>query len=114
MPLAASTGCRLQTRRGLLSPADSILSALSVKESAKTFVVQFLIFGAVSSVALFSVMGASGNRSKSAVSIPAFSVSELSAQAGANWIHQDGNIQSNRYSTLSQINGSNGGSLKLA
>ena len=75
---------------------------------------QFLIFGAVSSVALLSVVSASGNRSKSAVSIPAFSVAELSAQAGANWIHENGNIQSNRYSSLSQINGSNGGSLKLA
>jgi len=75
---------------------------------------QFVVLGVVSSFALFSVVGASGGGSKSAVSIPAFSVAEVSAQAGANWIHENGNIQSNRYSTLSQINGSNGGGLKLA
>ena len=75
---------------------------------------QFLILGVVSSFALFAVVGASGSGSKSAVSIPAFTPAELSAQAGANWILENGNIESNRYSSLSQINGSNGGSLKLA
>src|SRR5262249_41161564 len=34
--------------------------------------------------------------------------------AGANWVMENGNLQSHRFSTLAQINGSNGGSLKLA
>lgn len=76
--------------------------------------VQFLVSGTVLSVALLSVVSASGSGSKSAVTIPAFSVDELSAPAGANWIHQAGNVQAWRYSTLSQINTSNGSSLKLA
>src|SRR5262249_44243721 len=52
--------------------------------------------------------------SKSSAAIPAFTAAQLSAPAGANWILQNGNLQSHRYSSLTQINGSNGGSLKLA
>src|SRR5581483_7225710 len=59
-------------------------------------------------------VGASGSRAKSAAAIPDFSVTQLNAPAGANWISENGNIQSWRYSTLNQITGSNGGSLKLA
>src|SRR5437868_12902015 len=73
-----------------------------------------MLFGAVFSVMLLLAVGASGSRSKSAAAIPAFTPAQLSAQPGANWIHENGNIQSNRYSSLSQINGSNGGNLKLA
>src|SRR5579862_3854237 len=76
--------------------------------------VRFCVFGSVFSVALLLVVGASGSGSRSAAAIPAFTPAQLSAQAGANWILENGNIQSNRYSSLSQINGSNGGSLKLA
>src|SRR5579885_476308 len=76
--------------------------------------VRFALFGTVVSFVLFTAVGASGGRAKSAAAIPAFTPAQLSAPAGANWIHENGNIQSWRYSTLSQINASNGGSLKLA
>ncbi len=76
--------------------------------------VQFLVLATAVSFVLMTAVSASGGGAKSAAAIPAFSVSELSAPAGANWIHENGNIQSWRYSTLSQINGSNGGGLKLA
>src|SRR5579862_3211285 len=76
--------------------------------------VRFCVFGSVFSVSLLLAVGASGSGSKSAAAIPAFTPSQLSAQAGADWILENGNIQSNRYSSLSQINGSNGSSLKLA
>src|SRR5579862_9277049 len=76
--------------------------------------VRFCVFGSVFSVALLLAVGASGSGSRSAAAIPAFTPAQLSAQAGANWILENGNIESNRYSSLSQINGSNGGSLKLA
>src|SRR5579862_9938112 len=75
---------------------------------------RLLILGSVFSAALLLAVGASGSRSKSAAAIPAFTPAQLSAQAGANWILENGNIESNRYSSLSQINGSNGSSLKLA
>src|SRR5581483_11954721 len=74
----------------------------------------FMALGTMVAFALLLAVSASGSRSKSAAAIPAFTPAQLSAQAGANWILQNGNIQSNRYSSLSQINGSNGGSLKLA
>src|SRR5579884_950456 len=76
--------------------------------------VRFALFGTVVSFVLLTAMGASGGRARSTVAIPAFTPEQLSAPAGANWIHENGNIQSWRYSTLSQINASNGGSLKLA
>src|SRR5581483_4276062 len=76
--------------------------------------VRLVIFASLLSFALLSAVGASGSRSKSAAAIPAFTPAQLSAQPGANWISENGNIQSNRYSSLSQINASNGGSLKLA
>jgi glucose dehydrogenase len=76
--------------------------------------VQFLVFASVVSFVLFVAVGASGSGAKSAVTIPDFSVSQLSAPGGANWIQTNGNIQAQRYSTLSQIDGSNGGGLKLA
>jgi quinohemoprotein ethanol dehydrogenase len=76
--------------------------------------VRFLIFGSLVSFVLFIAVGASGSGAKSAAAIPAFSVSQLTTPAGANWFQENGNIQSWRYSTLSQINGSNGGGLKLA
>jgi len=76
--------------------------------------VQFLIFGTAVSFVLFVAVGASGSGARSAAAIPDFSVSQLNAPAGANWISENGNIQSWRYSTLNQITGANGGSLKLA
>ena len=68
---------------------------------------------AIGSVLVVAV-GASASGSRSAAAIPDFSVSQLNAPAGANWISENGNIQSWRYSTLNQITGANGGSLKLA
>jgi len=76
--------------------------------------VRFLVLGTVLSFALVLVVGASGSGSKSTVSIPAFTVAQESAPSGANWISENGNLQSWRYSTLNQINGSNGSTLKLA
>jgi alcohol dehydrogenase (cytochrome c) len=76
--------------------------------------VQALVLGIVLSVALVSVVAASGSSSKSSAAIPAFTAAQLSVPAGANWVMENGNLQSHRYSSLSQINGSNGGSLKLA
>ena len=75
---------------------------------------QLLVFGAVVSFVLLVTVGASASGSKSAAAIPDFTPSQLSAPSGANWILENGNIQSWRYSTLNQITSSNGGSLKLA
>src|SRR5262245_23630379 len=63
---------------------------------------------------MISVVGAAGSSSKSSAAIPAFAAAQLSLPAGANWVMENGNLQSHRYSSLTQINGSNGGSLKLA
>src|SRR5262245_25719639 len=63
---------------------------------------------------MISVVGAAGSSSKSSAAIPAFAAAQLSLPAGANWVMENGNLQSHRFSSLSQINGSNGGSLKLA
>jgi alcohol dehydrogenase (cytochrome c) len=60
------------------------------------------------------VIAASASPSKSSAAIPAFTGAQLSTPAGANWVMENGNLQSHRYSSLTQINGSNGGSLKLA
>src|SRR5258708_15609362 len=76
--------------------------------------VQFLICGSVVSFVLFAVVGASGSGAKSAVTIPDFSVSQLLAPGGADWITTNGNIKAQRYSSLNQINTSNGSGLKLA
>src|SRR5258707_1053233 len=75
---------------------------------------EFLIFASMVSFALLSVVGASGSGAKSAVTIPDFSVSQLLAPGGANWIQTNGNIEAQRYSSLNQINTSNGSGLKLA
>jgi outer membrane protein assembly factor BamB len=78
--------------------------------------VQLLVFATAVSFVLLMAVSASGSRTKSAAAIPDFTPAQLSAPSGANWISENGNIQSCswRYSTLSQINASNGGSLKLA
>ncbi len=76
--------------------------------------VRLSIFGAVVSFVLLTALGASGSGSKNAAAIPDFTPAQLAAPAGANWPLENGNLQSWRYSTLTQINASNGGSLKLA
>ena len=76
--------------------------------------VRFVVLATVLSAALVSVVAASGSSSKSSAAIPAFTAAQMATPAGANWILENGNLQSQRYSTLTQINGSNGGSLKLA
>jgi PQQ-dependent dehydrogenase (methanol/ethanol family) len=75
---------------------------------------RFLAFGTVISLFLLTAVAASGSRSKAAVAIPAFTAAQSTAPSAANWISENGNIQNWRYSTLTQINGTNGGSLKLA
>ena len=59
--------------------------------------VRFLVLGTVASFVLVSFLaaGASGGGRAAAV-IPAFTPAQLSAQAGANWISEQGNIQSHR------------------
>src|SRR5258708_22053154 len=75
--------------------------------------VQFLICGSVVSFVLFSVVGASGSGAKSAVTIPDFSVSQVLAPGGADWITTHGNIKAQRCSSLHQINTSDGSGLQL-
>jgi len=71
-------------------------------------------FGLAASCVLLTAVGATGSRATSTAPVPNFSVAQLTAPAGANWILENGNIQSWRYSTLSQINRSDGNDLKLA
>jgi glucose dehydrogenase len=74
-----------------------------------------LAVASVIAVVLITAVAASGGRSeRSAATVPAFTAAQLSAPAGANWIASGGNVLGQRYSTLAQINPSNGGSLKLA
>src|SRR5579885_1546075 len=77
-------------------------------------VLQLAVFATAMSFVLVAAVSASGSRSKSAAAIPDFTPAQLAAPAGANWPLENGNLQSWRYSTLNQINASNGGSLKLA
>ena len=76
--------------------------------------VQLLILGSAVSLVLLTAVGASGSGARSAAAIPDFTPAQLDAPAGANWISENGNIQSWRYSTLNQITGANGSGLKLA
>ncbi len=55
--------------------------------------VQFLIFGSVVSFVLFVAVGASGGGAKTGVTIPDFSVAEVSALSRANWLTHNGNVQ---------------------
>jgi len=73
-----------------------------------------LVLGTVVALVLMTAVGASASGAKTAAAIPDFTPAQLSAPAGANWPLENGNLQSWRYSTLNQINASNGGSLKLA
>ncbi len=75
---------------------------------------QLLVLGTAVSFVLFTAVSASGSGAKSAAAVPDFTPAELAAPAGTNWISENGNLQGWRYSTASQVNGSNGGSLKLA
>jgi alcohol dehydrogenase (cytochrome c) len=77
---------------------------------------RFLAFGTVSSVFMLTAVVASGSPSKTSVSTipPAFTTTQSAAASGANWISENGNVRGWRYSSLTQINASNGNSLKLA
>ena len=75
---------------------------------------RFLVIGVPLTLVLVSAVTASANRSASAVAVPAFSTSQLTAPSGADWLSSNGNVLSQRYSTLSQITGANGSGLKLA
>jgi glucose dehydrogenase len=64
---------------------------------------------------LWGAVAASGGGASSSISVPPdFTVAQLSAPQGANWITHNGNIQAWRYTTLTQVDASNGGNLKLA
>ena len=76
--------------------------------------VQLSVFGAVISLVLLTAVSASGGGAKAAAAIPDFTVAQLAASPGANWISQGGNLQDWRHSTLTQISASNGASLKQA
>ena len=78
---------------------------------------RFVVLAALISVGLLTAVTASGSRSKGTVSvpsIPAFTAAQDIAPSGNDWISINGNLWSWRYSTLSQINGTNGNSLKVA
>jgi len=77
---------------------------------------RFLAFGTVISLFMLTAVAASGSgtRQGATSAIPAFTPSQSAAPSGANWISENGNVMSWRYSTLTQINASNGTSLKLA
>jgi len=55
-----------------------------------------------------------GNRASSIPLAPAFSAADLYASAGDDWITNGGGTTNDRYSSLSGINTSNVGKLKLA
>ncbi len=75
---------------------------------------RFFAFGTVISVALLTAVAASGSGSRNAVAIPAFTPLQSAAPSGANWISENGNVNNWRFSTLTQINSTNGSGLKLA
>ena len=55
--------------------------------------VQFLIFSSLVSFVMLWAVGASGGGAKSAATIPDFTVAQVSAPSGANWITHNGNVQ---------------------
>src|SRR5579872_5324293 len=75
---------------------------------------QLLVLGTAVSVVLFTAVSASGSGARSAAAVPDFTPAQLAAPAGANWISENGNLHGWRYSTRTQVNGTNGGNLKLA
>ncbi|HUK44909.1 MAG TPA: PQQ-binding-like beta-propeller repeat protein [Gaiellaceae bacterium] len=75
---------------------------------------QFSVIGTVIALFLLTTVAASASHSRLAVSIPAFTPLQSSAPSGGNWISEDGNVQAWRYSALTQINKTNGGSLTQA
>jgi alcohol dehydrogenase (cytochrome c) len=76
---------------------------------------RFSVIGTVIAAFLLTAVAASASHSKLAVSVPpAFTPAQSAAPSGNNWITEDGNAQAWRYSTLTQINKTNGGSLKQA
>ena len=78
---------------------------------------RLLVLGSVVAVVLIVAVSASAGRTgrtAATVAVPAFTAAQLSAPAGANWISNGGNVLAQRYTTLNQINASNGTSLKRA
>jgi alcohol dehydrogenase (cytochrome c) len=61
-----------------------------------------------------SVGHGGADRALSIARAPAFTPAELVAPAGNDWITNGGGVTNDRYSSLSQINGSNVGQMKLA
>ncbi len=72
----------------------------------------------VCGLGLLVVGGASAGKSSSAktgiTASPAYSAAALSEPAGGNWLVVHGNLKGWRYSSLTQINKSNVGTLKQA
>jgi glucose dehydrogenase len=67
---------------------------------------------ALAALLVMSVAG--GASARQAVSIPAFSAADLSADPGANWITHNGNLAATNHSSLSQITPSNASQLQMA
>jgi len=78
----------------------------------------FLVVLAVTAgvvVAATASASRSGPSRASAIPLtPAFTASQLAAHAGANWLSVQGDLENDRYSTLTQIKESNVKNLKLA
>src|SRR5258708_28638719 len=58
--------------------------------------------------------GASNAKQAAAAGIPDFSVAQVNASAGDNWLTTGGSLQDDRYSTLADVNAANVGSLTTA
>ena len=65
-------------------------------------------------LAVGSVGRGGADRTLSIARAPAFTAAELAAPAGSDWLTNGGGVTNDRYSSLTQINGSNVGQLKLA
>ena len=65
-------------------------------------------------VALTGVSSGAKNSATAIPIAPAFTAAQLVQHAGANWLSVQGDLENDRYSTLTQIKPSNVGKLKLA
>jgi hypothetical protein len=60
------------------------------------------------------VAASAGGKRAAAVPTPAFSVEELTAMPGDNWVGWNGNLYNQRHSTLNQITSANARNLRVA
>jgi len=74
---------------------------------------RFVALAAAGCVALGAAFGASAEK-KATPAIPAFTNTQLTANAGADWIAPHGDIFNQRFSTLTDVNATNVKGLKMA